>query len=121
MKFYQLLEKRLNDKIKNLSSENESKELDVRLVRNTMRKAIDDIFSKSTHKLSHEATTWLTDQYFKAIKINEDQVMNDQVYINEYKLDELKNSDIKLLHDLFSSTKLGVDLNVELQKRTILS
>ena len=72
-----------------------------------------------SHKLSANALTWLGDQYFKAIKINDDQLMSDTVVINEYTLTELEFNDIQLLRNLFSGTRMGPELNEELQRRSV--
>jgi len=123
-RFYQLLEQRFNDILK---SENFfQKELTPALIRN-IREAflsqLNYLFSRSNHKLSQLAQVWLCDQYFKEIKINDTQVMSDLVVINEYTLDELTLTDVTLLNDLFSMTKLGPILkeNVEKRKTELLS
>ncbi len=115
IRFFQLLELQLSKVIKS------SKELTpegLKQLRGSIRETIDGIFSKSRFKLSTEATTWLTDQYFKAIKVSDDKLISDLVVINEYKLSELEFNDIQLLRNLFLETTLGASLDAELQRRS---
>lgn len=116
IRFHQLLEVKLNTALKPFLF----KELTpptLRQIRETLREQIDGVFSKSKFKLSDRATTWLTDQYFKAIKINDDQQMTDMVVLNEYKLSELDFNDIQLLRNLFLETKMGPELDAEFRRR----
>ena len=93
----------------------------MREIRNSIRGLISDVFAKSVHKISDNATTWLTDQYFKSIKLNEDTYMSDQVVINEYTLDELEFKDIELMKNLFKDTSLSDSINIEHKRRKSMS
>jgi hypothetical protein len=122
IKFYQLLEVHLNAVIQKTLKESDQKDLTTKLireVRDSLNQAVSTIFGKSKYKLSTEALSWLTNQFFKRIKINEDQIMNDQVVINDYDLSELTFDDIQLLHNLFIETQMGPELDSELRKRNL--
>lgn len=116
IRFYQLLEQQLNREIKKHVSAGLTPET-MRRIRESIRQIINGVFSKSNHKLSEPATTWLTDQYFKGIRVNEDQLMSDCVVINEYNLSELEFNDIQLLRNLFLETQLGESLDKEFRQR----
>jgi len=86
-------------------------------VRETVKSTIEGVFAKSSHKLSTEAMVWLSDQYFKAIKIN-GAMMGEQVIINEYKLSSMPYSDIELMRNLFNESAIGVALEEEYRTRS---
>lgn len=90
----------------------------MRQIRDAIKNQIVSTFSKSNQKLSSEAVTWLTDQYFKAIKVNDEKSMSDLVVINEYKLSELDFNDIQLFRNLFLDTTMGPELDAELRRRS---
>lgn len=117
IRFHQLLELQLNNSLKKFLHEQLTPVV-MRSIREEIRATIDGVFSKSKHRLSPDATTWLTDQYFKGIRLNDDQLMSDQVVINEYKLTELEFNDIQLLRNLFNETVMGPELDAELKRRS---
>lgn len=117
IRFYQLLETKITNTLQKKFLHEALTPVLMRSIRETIRQQIDDVFSKSRFKLTANAMTWLADQYFKGIKLNDDQLMSDQVVINEYKLSELEFNDIQLLHNLFMETTMGPDLDAELQTR----
>lgn len=117
VRFYALLETKLSKSIEKFTNEGLTPAL-MRQVREAIRDQIDGVFSVSKHKLSVDATTWLTDQYFKSIKVNDEQTMSDLVVINEYNLSDLEFNDIQLLRNLFLETKMGPGLDEELKRRS---
>lgn len=122
IKFYQLLEVSLNDILHKTIKSSEQKEINhvlMREIRVRINESISSVFLKSKYKLSQEAITWLSDQFFKRIKIGKDQTMGDQVVINEYALSELTFDDIQLLRNLFIETQMGLELDDELRKRSL--
>lgn len=116
-RFYQLLEFRLNDTLKKKFLHEALTPTLMRSIRESIAKQLDDVFSRSSFKLSQPALAWLGDQYFKGIKLNSDQVMSDQVVINEYNLSELEFNDIQLLRNLFLETTMGHELDEEFRRR----
>lgn len=118
IRFHQLLEIQLNNQLKKFLHEQLTPAL-MRSIREEIRSTIDGVFSKSRFRLSANATTWLTDQYFKGIRLNDDQLMSDQVVINEYKLSELEFNDIQLLRNLFNETLMGPELDAEMKRRSV--
>ena len=118
IRFHQLLETQLTNSLQKKFLNEQLTPALMRSIREMIRQQINDVFSKSRFKLSADATTWLTDQYFKGIKLNDDQLMSDQVVINEYKLSELEFNDIQLLRNLFLETTMGPDLDAELRRRS---
>ncbi len=114
--FHGLLEQRFNIALKKFEYRALTPEL-MRQIYAEIRWIVDGVFSVSRHKLSREATTWLANQYFKSIKINDDQLMDDNVVFNEYNLSELEATDIQLLYSLFHHTRLGQELADELRTR----
>lgn len=118
IRFHQLLETKITNTLQRKFLHEQLTPVLMRSIRESIRQQIDDVFSKSRFKLSPNATTWLTDQYFKGIKLNDDQLMSDQVVINEYKLSELEFNDIQLLRNLFMETTMGPGLDAELRRRS---
>jgi len=117
IRFYQVLEVRLNDILKRFFNEPLTPKV-MHEMRNTIRQQLEDVFMKSRFRLTPIALSWLTDQYFKGIKINDNQMMNDQIIINEHPLSELQFNDIELMRNLFSETTMGEALEEEYRKRT---
>lgn len=104
VRFTQLLELHLNKVIK---KEFDNKDLDpptLRAIRDRIKLLIGGIFDKSAHKLDERSVVWLTDQYFKVIKVDDDYDMVNLVILNEYKLEDLPYHDIELLRNLYSSS-----------------
>lgn len=116
-RFHKLLEDRIIHVVKRDFLNEQLTPDTLRAIRETIRDQLNNIFMKSNFKPSQKAVTWLCDQYFKNIRINDDQLISDTVVINEYTLPELELSDVALFRDLFLETKLGPDLDAELQKR----
>ncbi len=118
IRFHQLLEIQINNIIKSKFTGSALTPLVMREIREAIKTQLVDVFSKSKFGLSPGALIWLCDQYFKAIKINDTQMMSDTVVINEYKLSELEFNDIKLMRNLFLETRLGSELDKEFQRRS---
>ena len=87
-------------------------------VRETVRQTIEGVFMKSSHTLTPSSMTWLSDQFFKAIKINGDASMGDLVIIKETKLADLPYHDIELMRNLFNETGLAFELEEEYRTRS---
>ena len=83
-----------------------------------MRAVVASVFEKSSRPMCKEAIVWLSDQYFKRIRLNEDFLMGDQCVINEYKLSQMPYHDIELLKNLFDQTDFGAELEEEYKKRS---
>lgn len=118
VRFYQLLEIQLDNIVKKFFNKQLTPS-SMRSIREAIHQQLRDVFSKSRFKLSANALVWLTDQYFKRIKLGSDQVMSDQVVINEYKLNELEFTDIQLLCNLFAEDQMGPELDAELLRRSV--
>lgn len=90
----------------------------MRSIRDTIRNTVDSVFLKSDrHSLSPTARSWLADQYFKRVRINEDQCISDVVVLHEHTLSQLTRSDVELLRTLFSGTEIGQHLADEQRRR----
>jgi len=90
----------------------------MREIRETVRTQIDKVFIPSKHNISPHARLWLADQFFKSIKFNGSESMDEQVIIHEYKLSELPYSDVQLLRNLFNETSLAEVLEEEYVRRS---
>ncbi len=117
VRFYTLLEAKIKTSLEKFTGEALTPVL-MRKIRDGIKDQITGVFTVSKHKLTPEAMTWLGDQYFKSIKVNDEQSMSDLVVINEYKLSELEFNDIQLLRNLFLETKMGLGLDEELKRRS---
>lgn len=116
MRFYELLEKKVNEVTQGYMFDVLNPDT-MRNIRNSIITLIDTTFSKSSNNISHQAKVWLADQYFKNIRINESILMSDQVVINEYRLQDMPERDINLLHALFKQSFLGDQLIDEHKRR----
>lgn len=117
-RFVDLLGHRIEDLInRNHKSDALSPEA-MRSIKDTVRDAVDSVFLKSDRfSLSTNARSWLTEQYFKRIRINEDQCISDVVVLHEHTLSQLTRDDVELLRTLFNGTALGQQLADELRHR----
>ena len=86
-------------------------------IRQTIRTIIDNIFERSSHKLSETGRAWLANLFFKRIKVNDGERMNDLIVINEYNLSQLTYHDVELLSGLFDQTDLAAELGDEYRTR----
>jgi hypothetical protein len=118
LRFAQLIELHINKVIKSRFTMEALTPALMREIRDEIRKQIDTVFQKSSHKLTDHARSWLTDQFFKRIQVNGDQLMSDLVVINEYRLDQLTYEDVQLMRNLFDETGLAGDLNEEYARRS---
>ena len=119
VRFAQLLELHINNVVKKQFKTGQLlTPLLMKEIHLEVRRQIDVVFEKSTHKLTPEARSWLTDQFFKVIQINGNVTMGDQVILNEYKLSSLPYHDVELLRNLFNETDLAGVLNEEYQRRS---
>lgn len=104
VRFTKLLETHLNKVIKKEFDNQDLNSATLRLIRDRLKEQIAGIFNKSSHKLHEHTIVWLTDQYFKAIKIDNEFDLAEMVFINEYKLEELPYHDVELLRNLYSTS-----------------
>lgn len=118
VRFAELLTQHLEDTIWRRYSMEHLTPAVMREIRVTIRSTVDNVFERSSHKLSDDARAWLTDQFFKRIKINDNQLMNDMVVIHEYKLTQLTYHDVELLRGLFDATDLAPEINGEYRTRS---
>lgn len=118
VEFNQLLEDRLTEKLASFLSKSLTSDI-VRQIRNSFKHVINTTCSEYKLNLSEEAVVWVTDQYFKSIKINDNLLMNEQVVINEYQLTELDLGDIVLLYSNFGGSSFGDEITKEFNKRTM--
>jgi len=124
LKFYSLLEDRIS---KILVTEFSIKKLSdltpetLRSIRDRIKQEITTLFENTNQDLSSPARIWLTDQFFKSIRISDSQMISDLVVIHEYELSDLTNSDISVLKNILFETKLFDKLKVEHDKRQTLS
>jgi hypothetical protein len=118
-RFSQLLEQHINRVVKRLYVDETLTPVVLKSIHATVRREIDTVFMRSSHKLEDAARSWLADQFFKAIRINDDVTVGDQVITNEYRLDQLSYHDVELLRNLFDQTGLSESLNEEMQHRSL--
>lgn len=122
VRFTQLLETHLNKVIKKEFDNRDLDPVTLRSIRERLKEQISGIFGKMTvgQKLHEHSVVWLTDQYFKAIKVDDDYDMAEMVFINEYKLEDLPYHDIELLRNLYSSSTApwAEQLEVEYRSRS---
>lgn len=118
IRFADLLEIHLSNTIKDLYlNESLTPELLYRMS-DSIRRIIFDVFAKSRFVLTNETQIWLANQYFKRIKLNGTQFVNDIVVFNDYNLSDFPYEDIRLLYSLFNETALGEEIRLELVRRT---
>lgn len=90
----------------------------LRELRDAIKQQLTWVFDRSSHKLSTNALGWITNQFFKAVRINEDTTVNDQIVLNDYNLADLPYDDIELMRNLFDQTKMSALLEEEYQRRS---
>jgi hypothetical protein len=118
IRFSKLLELHLLNVVRKKFTNEQLTPATLRMIRDEIRSHVDAIFAKSSFKLSEEARGWVANQYFKSIKVNNDQPVSDLVIINEFKLDKLTYSELELLKNLFNETAPGQELLVEWDRRS---
>lgn len=119
IRFAELLRLHINNKVnKKFISKDLTPDL-LREIRDCVRETVSDIFKQSSHKLSVESMNWLSNQYFKSFRVNNDQLMSDLVVINEYKLADLPYHDIELMRNLFNETAQFGELDEEYRRRSV--
>lgn len=64
--------------------------------------------------LGEAAVTWLTDQFFKRLRVNAEQLIADLVVINEWSVRELAGNDIITLSDLLRGSPLEKEIERQL-------
>jgi hypothetical protein len=90
----------------------------LRALFNKVTQIVFDNFKNFTAvSVTDSALNWLSAQYFKSIKVDSDQFIDDYVVFNDIPLSELTDSDIRTLSNLFSATIFGQFLTEEKQRR----
>ena len=121
IRFTQLLESHLNSAIqKEFNGRSELTTDMLREVRDSLKEKITQVFTRSEkHKLASESIGWLTNQYFKSIKVSDDVHVSDLVVINDYDLASFPLHDIEMLHNLYSdsSAPWASEIHEEYKKR----
>lgn len=118
VRFYELLDIHLANVLKSKFVNRSIDHLMLQEMYAVIRDTIESVFAKSNHKLTPEALRWLSMQYFKTVKLNDESTVRDLIVTNEYKLSELPYHDIQLMRNLFLETKLGSELDSEYQRRS---
>lgn len=118
IRFHQLLELHLVSTIKKKFLGQALTPATLREVRDEVVSIVGGVFEKSHHRLSPEAISWVANQHFKRMRVNDQQSINDLVVINEHKLSELSFSELELLKNLFGETAIGPELTTEYQRRS---
>lgn len=75
-------------------------------IRETVRKSVSRCFLTMNYRLSENALTWVTDQYFKLVNVNSSATIGDVVFIHEWRLSELQTSDIMTLKHAFMGSQV---------------
>ena len=91
----------------------------MRDMRDTIKTTVGIVFDRSNHSLTPAALGWLSNQFFKAIKVNGDEKISEQIIMNDYNLSQLSYHDIELLRNLFNETDLRWVLEEEYKRRTL--
>jgi hypothetical protein len=123
IRFYQLLESRITDKLREKFTNVTYNHLVLREMRDAIKEILSGIFNKSERfKISNESLTWLTNQHFKTLSFTDNtgqkQIINDLIIINDYELSELPFNDIELMCNLFEEASFGEQLVIEMKRRT---
>jgi hypothetical protein len=107
IKFTQLLEHHLNESVKKNFDGTQMSPLLMRQIRDLIKEKIARVFTNSNYKLHDSSILWLTNQYFKTVKVkqgDEECEMIELIIINENKLSELPYNDIELMLNLYSGS-----------------
>lgn len=119
-RFYELLETHLtvvlNQKFPNGTSVDDGV---LRLMFDTIKSTITGLFDQSSHKLTAEALSWLSTQYFKGVRVNAEDRVSDLIVTNEHDLALMPYDDIKLMNDLFAEASVGEALVTEMKRRSL--
>ena len=80
------------------------------------------IMMTGSNHISPEGAEWLTNQYFKVVKVKaadgHEYTINERVIFNDYSLSELPEHDVRLMNNLFcDSTVVGSVLDKEMTRR----
>jgi len=118
VRFSQLLTIHVNNVVQKKFVNEQLNDAMLRSLRDTIKGTINEVFRRSNHNLEEKSLVWLTDQFFKRVKVNDDQSVNDMVVIHEYKLSQLPYHDVELLRNLFNNTELSVELEEEYKQRS---
>lgn len=87
-------------------------------IHNVVRQTLDEILeADGRYRLGSIARSWITDQCFKAIKINSEQV-RDMIVTNDYTLLEIETIEISTMYDFLYDTIMADDLEKELKRRS---
>jgi glutamyl/glutaminyl-tRNA synthetase len=118
VRFAELLTLHLSNKIKKAFPHGTSlNDVKLREIRDCIRDTVREVFNKSSYTLAPESINWIANQYFKSIRINNEQTVNDIIIINEYKLADLPYHDIQLMRSLFNETQMFHELEAEYCRR----
>ena len=118
IRFAELLTLHVNNTIKKqFLNESLTPQL-LRSMRDCVHRTISDVFMRSSHTLSPKALNWLSNQYFKSIKLNGSDTVEDITVFNDYPLSELTFSDVQLMRNLFNETALSTQLEEEYRRRS---
>lgn len=117
VRFYELMETKLNAVLKSVKLDGDLTKSTLSTVRNAIYEELNAVINKNKTRLTDEAVWWLTDMYFKSIKINDSMFMSDQVVIHERTMGDLSFNDVILLSDLYNDHSFGTELLAERKRR----
>lgn len=117
-RFSELLAQHVQDTVQRRFAYEKLDPATMRKIRQTIREIVSGVFQRSTHKLSDTGQSWLTNQVFKRLQVSSGTTMADLIVINEHKLSELTEPEVRLLRDLFDETDMAIELNRELAARS---
>lgn len=89
----------------------------LREIRDVTREVIDAALLTHKVTLSENSRQWVSNQYFRSIRLTSEHTINELVYINDHELKSLPTKDITTMLALFQSTVFGNELKIERTRR----
>ena len=84
----------------------------------TIFESLQQVFEESGSGISNEALNWIAQEYYDAVKINENNDLDPNIFTQRAKLDQIETKELALMAMMFKGTPFAVPLVSTIKKRS---
>ena len=88
------------------------------LIYSTIFETLREVFEQSNAGIGNEALNWISQEYYDAIKINENQELDPNIFTQRAKLEEIGTKELALLAVMFKGTPFALPVVATIKKRS---
>jgi hypothetical protein len=84
----------------------------------TIFESLQQVFEESGSGISNEALNWIAQEYYDAVKINQNNDLDPNIFTQRAKIDQIETKELALMAMMFKGTPFAVPLVSTIKKRS---